>query len=122
MTKLYNRKEYKQLRRYLRKQPIKPERLLWQRLKNKQTGYKFRRQFSIGRYIVDFYCPQLKIAIEIDGETHYQKEGLKNDKIRQKYLENLSITVKRYLNNEIYNNIDNVVSDIIEACDKKVKK
>ncbi len=122
MTKLYNIQSQKETRRILRKQPIKSERLLWQKLKNKQLGYKFRRQFGIGKYIVDFYCPKLKFIVEVDGATHCTDGEVAYDKIRQKYLESLEMTIKRYLNSDIYNNLDSVVGDIIETCQNLDRK
>ncbi|PIT89686.1 DNA methyltransferase, partial [Candidatus Kuenenbacteria bacterium CG10_big_fil_rev_8_21_14_0_10_36_11] len=64
MEKIFNRKENKFLRKKLRQEMPKGEILLWQRLNNKKMGYKFRRQYSIGSYVVDFYCPQFKLVIE----------------------------------------------------------
>lgn len=118
MTKLYNKTEKKELRRILRKQPILSEKLLWNRLRRKALGYKFRRQFGIGDYIVDFYCPELKFIIEIDGATHVTEKEIEGDKIRQCYLERLGLIIKRYTNNQVKNNIDFVVGDIKDFCDR----
>ncbi|GAG50687.1 unnamed protein product, partial [marine sediment metagenome] len=97
---------------------IRAERELWQRLRNRRLDYKFKRQFGIGRYIVDFYCPELKLVIEVDGATHTTDKELQYDKIRQKYLESLGLTVKRYLNSDIKNNMHEVLNSIVEACNK----
>ncbi len=102
----------------LRKQPIKAERILWWKLRNKQLGYKFKRQFGIGKYIVDFYCPKLKLVIEVDGATHGTNQKITYDNTRQKYLESLGITVKRYLNIDIFEHLDDVMESIIEICEK----
>ena len=75
MTLLFNLKTQKQIRKNLRKQEVESEKILWWKLRNRQLGdYKFRRQFGINKYIVDFYCPKLKLAIEIDGATHSTKK------------------------------------------------
>ncbi len=116
MTKVLNQPNQKLLRQNLRKMPISCERKLWHRLKNKQFGYKFFRQYGVDKYIVDFYCPRLKLAIEIDGATHSTNEEIKNDKIRQKFIENLGTTVKRYNNSDVKANFSEVVYDIQEIC------
>ncbi len=68
MTELNNKKYLKSTRKDLRNNPTSAEKILWEHLKGSNFyGYKFRRQHSIGRYILDFYCPELKISIELDG-------------------------------------------------------
>ena len=118
MTQIFNQQKQKGLRRKLRKEPISCERKLWNKLRNNQLGYKFRRQYGIGRYIVDFYCPKLKLVIEIDGATHSTEEEEERDEERQKYFESLGLTVKRYLNVDIINNFDEAIIDISKACDE----
>jgi len=118
MTKLYNRSDQKLTRQNLRKQEVSSEKLLWSRLRNKQQIYKFRRQHGIGKYIVDFYCPKLKLIIEIDGATHAIEREIKNDKIREDYLKKLGLVIKRYTNTEIKFYLDNVVEDIFEKCEE----
>jgi len=116
MEKIFNRKENKFLRKKLRQEMPKGEILLWQRLNNKKMGYKFRRQYSIGSYVVDFYCPQFKLVIEIDGGTHISKQAAVYDKQRQKYLESLGLIVKRYSSQLIANNLDEVLIDLNSFC------
>ena len=83
------------LARNLRKNSTLSEVLLWNQLKQrKMSGYQFLRQRPIGNYIVDFFCHKLKLVIEIDGESHADKE--ENDKIRQNYLEENGLTVIRF--------------------------
>ena len=72
----------------------------------------FRRQKVIGKYIIDFYCPSKKLAIELDGSQHYEEENRKADIIRDEFLSNLGITVLRYTNIEIHNNFRGVCEDI----------
>jgi len=116
MEKIFNRKENKFLRKKLRQEMPKGEILLWQRLNNKKMGYKFRRQYSIGSYVVDFYCPQFKLVIEIDGGTHISKQAAVYDKQRQEYLESLGLIVKRYSSQLIANNLDEVLIDLNSFC------
>jgi len=85
--------------------------ILWSYLKNKQTDYKFRRQVSIGKYIVDFYCPAKKLAIELDGSQH-AVEKIKYDKSRTKYFKLKGIKIMRYWNDEIRQNLTGVLEDI----------
>ena len=85
---------------------------LWMRLKNSQIGAKFRRQHSIGGYIVDFYCPSKKLIIEIDGLSHFKKESKEYDKIRSNYFKGLDLRVLRFTNTEIDTNIDGVLLKI----------
>jgi len=100
---IYNRPRQKRLRQHLRNTATDAERLLWSSLKRGQLlGYKFRRQQGIAQYVVDFYCPDKKIAIEIDGVTHWTEEEQKRDQIRQEYLEALGIQVIRFTNDDIY--------------------
>jgi very-short-patch-repair endonuclease len=118
MTKIFNQPKQKLLRQALRKMPVSCERKLWSRLRNKQLDYKFFRQFGIGEYIVDFYCPTLKLDIELDGATHCTKEEIKRDEIRDKYLQSLGIITKRYNNTDIKENFSEVIYDIQQTCEQ----
>jgi len=105
-------------RRELRKNLTPAERRLWQKLKRKQLGgFKFRRQHQIDQYIVDFYCAELCLIIEIDGDIHVVPQKIKNDKLRQQELENRGFTVSRYTNNDVRRNLDGVLSDILKICE-----
>lgn len=115
MNELFNLKSQKNLRKNLRQQGITAEIILWSKLRNKNLGYKFRRQFGIGKYIVDFYCPRKKLVIEVDGATHSTNREMLNDRIRQKYLEHLGLTVIRFNNNDIKENMNGVLSKINEV-------
>ena len=108
-----NLKEVKELRRNLRNNATPAEKILWKVLQGKQLdGFKFRRQHSIDRYILDFFCPSANLAIELDGETHYTSEAIEYDQIRDNFLANVGIKVIRYPNNEIFDNLDGVLEDI----------
>ncbi len=92
----------------------KTETILWARLKGKQLyGYKFRRQYSVGNYIVDFYCPKVKLAIEIDGSQHNEKHNMIKDDNRTKLLNEYDIIVIRFWNHEVLINTDEVVNAIL---------
>ena len=85
--RIKNTASAKVFRRELRNHSTPAEKSLWNWLKNDQiAGYRFRRQYSIGNYIVDFYCPKLKLAIELDGDYHYHGGMVKSDAVRDKWL------------------------------------
>jgi len=111
MTKRGNFKYLEELRllaRQNRKNPTKSELLTWNViLKNRKTGYLFLRQKPIGRFILDFYCSKLLLAIEIDGDSHDKKQFL--DKSRDLYLEQRKIKTVRFKNEEVLNNIEKVL-------------
>ena len=113
MGKLFNRISENEKRRKLRREMTKAETLLWIQLKGKQIcRCKFRRQFSIGSYILDFYCPELNLAIEVDGYTHLDEEEVEYDKHRQLEIETLGIQFLRFWNYEIYDDMYNVIDRI----------
>ena len=94
----------------LRSSMTKAEACLWKYgLKSKKLGVIFRRQRPVGKYIVDFICLELKIIIEVDGESHNHPEIYENDIIRQKYLENLGFMVVRFIDEEVLKSIDGVM-------------
>jgi very-short-patch-repair endonuclease len=87
------------------------EKQLWQRLKNKQLlGFKFRRQQVIDRFIVDFYCHEIKLVIEVDGEIHNYTQV--EDAIRQEFLESLDLRVVRFKNEDVLLRIKGVLVEI----------
>lgn len=111
---LYNPK-LKELARKLRQNMTFSEVKLWNELKNGQLlGYDFDRQRPIGNYIVDFFCKDLQLAIEVDGITHFDDEVTKKDVIRQEELEMLGVTFLRFDAMLVINNIDAVVNEIKE--------
>lgn len=87
------------------------ERKLWYEFL-RGLPYRFRRQRVIGKYIVDFYCAEKRLVIELDGSQHYDLVNQKNDTERTKYLENKGVIVLRYPNSDIDNNFDAVCQDI----------
>jgi very-short-patch-repair endonuclease len=103
----------KSIARTLRKNMTLSEILLWQQLKGKQfLGYDFHRQKPILDYIVDFYCPKLKLVIEIDGDSHEGKED--SDRIRQEKIEVLGLRVLRYSDSEVKTNLDGILMHLKE--------
>ncbi|OGZ33977.1 MAG: hypothetical protein A2Y98_00720 [Candidatus Portnoybacteria bacterium RBG_19FT_COMBO_36_7] len=111
MRTVHNLKNKKEFRKKLRKSSTPQEIILWLRLRSSRLGYKFRRQHSIGKYIVDFYCPKKRLIIEIDGSQHIDSEY---DKKRDGYLENLDFKVLRFWDNDVNNNLDGVLLKIFE--------
>ncbi len=114
MTQIFNKKEFTNLRKKLRNSQTSSEKILWQKLKGKQIhGLKFRRQYSIDKYIVDFYCPEINLAIEIDGCSHTINEIAETkDKQRQNCIEKLGIKFLRFSSTDIYDNLDEVINVI----------
>lgn len=100
---LHNRPELKIIRQALRKNATSAEALLWTMLKGKQLrGRKFRRQHSIGNYIVDFYCPSEQLVVELDGAHHLKIEGRLYDERRDEFLAGEGIRVLRLENKSVF--------------------
>ncbi len=102
----YNPK-LKNLARELRKNSTLAEVLLWQNIKGKCYGYEFHRQVPINEFIVDFYCHELQLAIEIDGNTHDYNYA--NDEKRQRKLEDLGISFVRFSDYDVKRNINDIL-------------
>ncbi|MDZ7606454.1 MAG: endonuclease domain-containing protein [Cyclobacteriaceae bacterium] len=103
------------LARKLRKNMILAEILLWQELKGKQLlGYDFDRQIPIDNYIVDFYCKELQLVVEIDGSSHTNKDNAMKDELRQQRLESLGIHFLRFDDLDVKQNIKYVLNSIHE--------
>jgi very-short-patch-repair endonuclease len=101
----------KPLARQMRTELTLAEKQLWQRLKNKQlVGFKFRRQQLIDRFIVDFYCHEVKLVIEVDGEIHNYTQV--EDAIRQEFLESLGLRVVKFKNEDVFLKIEGVLEEI----------
>ncbi len=90
-----------------------PEIILWQQIRSNKLSLKFRRQYSVGDYILDFYAPAIKLGIEVDGDTHFRNEQAKNkDSLRDKALGKDGILVLRFTNNEVRYSLNGVVRKI----------
>ena len=112
-NELYNKPHLKSQRKSLRKDLTIAEAFLWKQLKKSQfEGKKFRRQQSIGTYIVDFYCPEEKLVIELDGEVHNNIISSDYDDKRTEYMEANGIRVIRFENKQVFENFDMVMEAI----------
>ncbi len=114
MKFLRNDPTLKQRRRELRRNQTDAERALWAKVRNKQFfGIRFFRQYSIGPYIVDFYCPTVKLAVELDGGQHSRSDNREYDTIRSEYLRTQGIDVMRFWDNEVLLDIQSVLSKLV---------
>jgi len=117
---LMNVPPLKARRRELRNNPTPAEATLWKYLQRRQLlGRKFRRQYSIGRYIVDFFCVECDVAVELDGAPHFRELGAEYEAERTAFLEGLGIEVIRFENRVVYKNIEAVLETIREAVLKR---
>lgn len=115
MKFLCNDQTLKDRRRELRKNQTDAEKAFWAHVRNRQFhGIKFFRQYSIGPYILDFYCPDKKLAVELDGGQHNQPENKDYDVARSEYLNNHGIEVLRFWNNEVLLDIKSVLAIVEE--------
>lgn len=105
--------------RRLRKKQTPQEHKLWAVLRNRKVmDCKFRRQQPIGPYVVDFYCHEKKLVIELDGGHHAEEDQRDRDLTRDAFLEGQGDTVLRFWNNEVDNNLEGVVESIVQHLDK----
>ena len=107
---IHNNKKFIERRRELRKLSTTEETLLWKELRNNKLGVKFKRQHSIGGYILDFYCFQARLIIEIDGVIH--DFSIEYDKDRDKYFRELGYLTLRIKNDDIGRNLTDVIFQI----------
>jgi very-short-patch-repair endonuclease len=117
MPDIHNRKHLEPFRKKLRNNSTSAEATLWNHLKQKQLGKKFRRQHSAGNYILDFYCASDRVAIELDGAGHFTEEGVKRDARRTEYLNSLNIKILRFENRRVFEDIGNVLGEIRKFLD-----
>ena len=113
MSVKINSPSKKEFRKILRNASTPAEAVLWKCLQHRRLlGQKFRRQISIDKYIVDFYCPEKKLVIELDGDGHFTPNGFDYDDERTKFLEKQGLTVIRFENDEVKDNLDAVLETI----------
>ena len=105
------RKDLRLKARQLRNNSTLSEVILWQEIKDRKLGPQFHRQVPLLNYIVDFYCHELKLAIEIDGDSHEYKVGY--DKVRQQELETYGISFLRFDDLDIKKNIRYLLDEIV---------
>jgi very-short-patch-repair endonuclease len=116
---LYNDPSTKLDRRRLRKNATDAEQKLWSILRSRRMAdLKFFRQYSVGSYVLDFYCPEQRLAIEVDGGQHADVYGQQHDTHRDSYLRELNIRVIRFWNNDVLLNIEGVGKKIREEAEK----
>jgi very-short-patch-repair endonuclease len=97
----------------LRKKMTEAEKILWKRLRNRKfEGLKFRRQHPVGYFIVDFYCHEKRLVVEVDGSIHDLEEVKERDENREAELKNLGLTVVRFTNNEVIYHINKVLNTL----------
>ena len=95
------------------------ERILWSKLRQRQVlGHKFRRQYSVGRFVLDFYSAALKLAIEVDGESHLRPGAREFDRERDTYIEGFGIRFLRFTTTDVRRNLNGVVTRIYEAVEQ----
>lgn len=109
---MYNDQVQKGRRQELRKNQTEAENVLWQKIRGRKVNnLKFHRQYSVGPYILDFFCPEIRLAIELDGEQH--KDQKEYDKERDLFLKDKDINVVRFWNHEVLGGIGKIL-EIIE--------
>ncbi len=115
MTKLYNKSSEKTKRQTLRSNMPPAEQLLWDRIRARQIeNCKFRRQYSIGPFVTDFYAPELKLAIELDGESHFAENAQTYDQERDAFLISKGSTLIRFTNGQVEQNLEDVLLAIAQ--------
>ena len=96
---------------------------LWSKLRRKQLyRLQFCRQKPIGNFIVDFYCPKVRLVIEVDGGQHYQEQGMARDAARDRYLSGLGLEVIRFSNRDVLYNLDGVMAVIVERLESAMER
>jgi very-short-patch-repair endonuclease len=104
--------------RSMRREMSPVERVLWQRLRDRQAEFKFRRQHPIGRYIVDFYCDACRLVVEVDGASH--DEQIEYDTARTAWLTARGYRVIRFTNEDVLHRTDAVLSTIVDECERAI--
>lgn len=109
----------KHLASQLRNDSTQSEIRLWKYLKGKQLGVRFIRQKPIGNYIADFYCKELRLAIELDGLSHHDEETMRKDEMKEAYMNELGIEILRFEDKEVLGDIDNVMAVLIDYIERR---
>lgn len=108
----FNRLSTKIFRKNLRTNSTRAEILLWKHICRKQLGVKFRRQHGLGPFIADFYCPEKKLVIEVDGASHATMDAREYDAQRTSYIGKAGISVIRFTNQQVFDSLDEVLNQI----------
>ena len=107
------------LARAMRGRQSDAETAVWRLVRNRNLGFKFRRQHPLGRFVLDFYCPELRLAIEVDGRQHFEEEGQAQDAARTEVLRQQGIRVVRFTNHEVLQEFEAVAEAIWLACERE---
>ena len=120
MTEFFNRRQEKDKRRDLRREMTPAEARLWAHLRSRYAeGLRFRRQHSAGVFILDFYCPARRLAVELDGSSHDGAEAQEYDAARTEYLASVGIRVLRFANADVFHDVEAVVEAIVAAVEEQ---
>ena len=109
---MFNVSKQKELRKDLRGNLTYPEFVLWQVIRGKSLGVKFRRQHGVGRYIVDFSAPEISLVVELDGESHFSETGKVADEIRTEFLCDSGMKVIRFTNLQVMQELPEVLEHL----------
>jgi very-short-patch-repair endonuclease len=106
------------LARHMRHEPAPAEERVWRCLRNRQlNGFKFRRQFTVDRYIADFYCAECRLVVELDGDSHSEREAL--DAARTAHLKAKGYGVFRCTNVDVFENLDGMLETLLRECEAR---
>ena len=119
MTQHFNRRNECAKRKALRRNATEAEQRLWQHLRGNQLGVKFRRQYSVNAYVIDFYAPRVRLAVEVDGDSHFRSASAAYDQGRTRHLNRFGIKVVRFTNADIFENMGGVLDAIEEALKRR---
>ncbi|MDP1743240.1 MAG: endonuclease domain-containing protein [Candidatus Amesbacteria bacterium] len=108
----FNNPALKNRRQDLRLKSTLAEKILWERLRRSELGFKFFRQYSVDGYVMDFYCPTKHLAIEIEGSIHKETSVADYDKFRYRYLEAFGVRFLKFSNQQIYEKIGETIESI----------
>jgi very-short-patch-repair endonuclease len=104
--------------RGMRQESAPAEQRLWSALRSRQLGgFKFRRQQTIGNFIADFYCAECRLIVELDGDSHSERQVY--DEKRSKWLEMEDYAIVRYVNTDVFENLTNLLSDLLKLCESR---
>lgn len=113
MSRIFTLSQLKPIRRKLRQQSTRAETALWNYLQARRFfGHKFRRQHSIGRYVADFFCAELLLVIEVDGDSHLDPDHIEYDRRRQAWIEAQGIRVARFTDGQVLEETQEVLKQL----------
>jgi very-short-patch-repair endonuclease len=122
MTQFFNRTSERAKRRKKRRNMARAEVLLRSQLRNKLLlGLRFRRQYTIGPFLLDFYCPSIRLGVELDGESHFEPGAAEYDAGRQAFIERFDVQLIRFLNADVIENLAGVLEVIRRAASARME-